>query len=102
MLVYSCTDISVFLPVFLISLSPSPFPLCFFVFFKKKKSPYGAIFRLSTKIGTTTAYTDPMTGNQVLHCFGFDGDRYPADLAVLAAVGVFGLALAFVFLRRSR
>ena len=65
-------------------------------------SPYGAVFRLSTKIGSVTAYTDPMTGDEVLHCFGFNGKRYFADLGVLAAVGGCGLTLAFVFLKRSR
>lgn len=65
-------------------------------------SPYGAVFKLSTKIGSVTAYTDPMTGDEVLHCFGFNGGRYFADLGVLAAVGGCGLALAFVFLKRSR
>lgn len=91
-----------------VSLSPPPF------FFAGNKSnapartrththsAYGAVFKLSTKIGDTIAYTDPMTGDEVLSCFGFDGDRYWADLGVLAAVGGCGLALAFVFLKRSR
>lgn len=65
-------------------------------------SPYGAIFRLSTKIGNVKAYTQPMTGEAVLHCFGFDGGGYGADLGIMAAVGACGLGLAFVLLKRSR
>ncbi len=64
-------------------------------------SPYGAVFRLSTKIGEATAHTDLMTGDEILHCFGFRGDGYFADLGVLTAVGGVGLLLAFVFLKRS-
>lgn len=67
------------------------------------KSPYGAVFRLSTKIGSAPiVYTNPMTGDQILRCFGFSSGRSLTDLGVLAAVGVGGFALAFVFLKRSR
>lgn len=84
----------VFNPPFLIDPIPP------FVYLK---SPYGAVFKLSTKIGSAPiVYTDFMTGDQILHCFGFDGSRYLEDLGILAAVGGCGLALAFVFLKRSR
>lgn len=65
-------------------------------------SPYGAVFRLSTKIGAVTAKTPKMTGEAVLHCFGFDGGRYATDLGIMAAVGACGLVVAFLLLKRSR
>ena len=64
-------------------------------------SEYGAVFRLSTEIAGNTALSPLLSGENILSCFSFDGDRFAVDVVLLAVIGVGGLLLSYGLLRRA-
>lgn len=73
-----------------------PLPLAFRMF-----SEYGAVFRLSTEISGYTTLSPFLSGENILSCFSFNGDRFAIDLVLLAAIGMGGLILSYGLLRRA-
>lgn len=69
--------------------------------FPSRISEYGPVFRLSTVINNSTALSDYLTGDNILSCFGFDSDRFGTDLEYLVIIGIVGLLLAYVLLKRA-
>jgi hypothetical protein len=61
----------------------------------------GAIFRLSTKIGTV-AKTELLTGDQILSCFGYKAKLLPLDLFMLLLLAVAAWSGVYVLLRRVK
>lgn len=64
-------------------------------------SDYGAVFRLSTVINGASAFSEWLTGDNILSCFGFDEDRFSWDLEFLVIIGGAGLLLAYALLKRA-
>jgi hypothetical protein len=62
----------------------------------------GAIFRLSTKIGTKVAKTELLTGDQILSCFGYKAKLLPLDLFMLLLLAVAAWCGVYVLLRRVK
>lgn len=73
--------------------------VCYFFVRLSCISEYGAVFRLSTVISNYTTLSDFLTGDNILGCFGFDPDRYEADLLCLIVIGCVGLLLAYALLK---
>lgn len=77
--------------------APHPAPI-----FTLHHSAYGDVFMLSTEISGYTAYSPPLSGSDILNCFGFDEGRFEADLGLLAAIGGCGLVVAYGLLLYRR
>ncbi|CAM9125191.1 unnamed protein product [Ectocarpus sp. 6 AP-2014] len=62
---------------------------------------YGALFTLTTVISGETASVGPLTGDNILSCFGYENGRFFLDMGLLVAIGGAGLLLAYALLKRA-
>ncbi|CAM9283306.1 unnamed protein product, partial [Discosporangium mesarthrocarpum] len=67
-------------------------------------SGYGPIFRLSTKISNHIAYSDPLTGDNIMGCFGLGKDNggVAGAIGVLLLLSVASLTATYVLLKLMR
>jgi hypothetical protein len=98
-----CSDIHIeSLNILYIAATPAVYTMLLQALAAKEFGGVGAIFRLSTKIGTKVAKTELLTGDQILSCFGYKAKLLPLDLFMLLLLAVVAWSGVYVLLRRAK